>query len=177
MKKTVTVILLILIFLIIYLLQCNFFTWFNIAGVMPNLFVIFILIIGLFAGETSGIIAGILLGLSLDLFIGSNIGISGVMLGLVGFLGGYLDKSFSKDSRVTMILMMVLCTCLYELGSYAFHHFVNHANIPMAIFVKRLLLENLYHIILTIILYPMIVKLGYKLEKTFKDNKILTRYF
>ena len=37
--------------------------------------------------------------------------------------------------------------------------------------------EILFNIILTIILYPIITKLGYRSEKIFKENKILTRYF
>lgn len=158
-------------------MQSNFFTWFNIGGIMPNLLIIFVLVIGLFGGETRGIIFGIIFGLCLDFFVGKSVGISGIMLGLIGFLGGYLDKSFSKDSRITMMLMIVLSTCVYELGSYAFHYFMNNATIPMGIFIKRLLIENFYHVILTIIFYPMIVRLGYKLEKTFKENTILTRYF
>lgn len=48
MKKTITIICLILSFFVIYFLQANFFTWFNIAGIMPNLYVILVLFIGLF---------------------------------------------------------------------------------------------------------------------------------
>ena len=48
MKKTITIICLILSFFVIYFLQANFFTWFNIAGIMPNLYVILELFIGLF---------------------------------------------------------------------------------------------------------------------------------
>lgn len=48
MKKTVTIISIILTFFLIYFLQSNFFTWFNIAGIMPNLYVILVLFIGLF---------------------------------------------------------------------------------------------------------------------------------
>ena len=55
MKKTLNAILLIVIFLIIYLLQSNLFSWFNLAGVKPNLFVVFVLVIGLFLGESRGI--------------------------------------------------------------------------------------------------------------------------
>ena len=70
MKKTWIVICLMLSFLIIYLLQSNFFSWFNIAGIRPNLFVILALTTGLFIGKRAGIIFGILFGLSLDFFIG-----------------------------------------------------------------------------------------------------------
>ena len=87
---------------------------------MPNLFVILVLLIGLFAGESRGVMLGILFGISLDFFIGKSIGISGIMLGIVGFLGGILDKNFSKDSRFTMIIMIVLSTCIYADFTFAF---------------------------------------------------------
>ncbi len=177
MKKGFITFILIIIFLIIYLLQSNLFSWFNLAGVKPNLFIIFIFIIGLFSGESRGITLGIILGISLDFFIGKSIGISGIMLGIIGFLGGYLDKNFSKDSRFTMIIMIIISTCLYEVGSYLFNYIVNNANIELSMFLKILVIENFFNIMITIILYPIIIKLGYKLEKTFKENKILTRYF
>lgn len=177
MKKTIITLMIIITFLIIYLLQSNLFSWFNLAGIKPNLFIILVLMIGLFSGESRGIALGIIFGISLDFFIGKSVGISGIMLGAIGFLGGYLDKNFSKDSRLTMIIMIVLSTCLYEVGSYLFNYFVNDANISLWLFIKMLIIENVFNIIITIILYPMIVKLGYRLEKTYKENKILTRYF
>lgn len=177
MKKTVTTIIMIITFLIVYFLQANLFSWFNLAGIRPNLFVILVLIIGLFAGESRGVMLGILFGISLDFFIGKSIGISGIMLGIVGFLGGFLDKNFSKDSRFTMIIMIIISTCLYEIGSYLFNYFINNATIGIWLFIKILVIENIFNVFVTIILYPLIVKLGYKLEKIFKENKILTRYF
>lgn len=48
MKKTITILCIILIFFLIYFLQANVFTWFNIGGIMPNLYVILVLFIGLF---------------------------------------------------------------------------------------------------------------------------------
>lgn len=177
MKKILTVVLLIAIFLIIYLLQSNFFSWFNLAGIMPNLFIIFILIIGLFSGEERGIVFGIVFGVCLDFFIGKSIGISGIMLGIIGFLGGYLNKNFSKDSRLTMIIMIILSTLLYEIGSYLFNYFINDASISIWTLIRILIIESFYNTIITIILYPLILKFGYKLEKIFKENRILTRYF
>lgn len=177
MKKTWIVICLILSFLIIYLLQSNFFSWFNIAGVKPNLFVILVLMTGLFIGKRAGIIFGILFGLSLDFFIGKSIGISAVMLGIIGFIGGYLDKNFSKDSRITMITMITLTTFLYEIGIITFNYFINEAQIRVLYVIKTLIIELIYNSIVTIIIYPLIMKLGYRIEENFKENRILTRYF
>ncbi len=177
MKKIGIFICLIIIFLIVYLLQVNFFSWFNLSGVMPNLFVIFVLTIGLFSGRRIGIVFGIIFGIMLDFLIGKSIGISGIMLGVTGFLGGYLDKKFSKDSRVTMIIIVSLVTITYEIGNYALNYIVNSVNIDMYFFIKTLLIEIIFNIILAIIFYPTIMKYGYKLEENFKENKILTRYF
>ena len=69
MKKVIINIVLILTFFIIYFLQANFFSWFNIAGIMPNLFVVLALFIGLFTNRTMGTIYGVLTGLILDFVI------------------------------------------------------------------------------------------------------------
>lgn len=177
MKKFTVVICLILSFLIIYLLQVNFFSWFNLAGVRPNLFIILVLTIGLFSGKSIGTTFGVLFGIALDFFIGKSIGISAIMLGIVGFLGGYLNKSFSKDSRVTMITMISIATIIYELGIIIFNYFINQAQISFWYATETLIIELIYNSILTIIIYPLIMKFGYRIEENFKENRILTRYF
>ena len=177
MKKIAISICLILSFFIIYLLQVNFFCWFNLAGVKPNLFVILVLTIGLFSGRTIGTTYGILFGLSLDFFVGKSIGVSALMLGIIGFLGGYLEKSFSKDSRITMITMVSIATVLYELGINIFNYFVNDSVISMLYIIKTLIIELVFNSSLTIIIYPIIMKFGYRIEENFKENRILTRYF
>lgn len=73
MKKTIIFVVLFIVFILIYFLQMNFFNWFTIAGIMPNLFIILILVIGLFAGRIPGITCGIVAGLLLDFFIGKNV--------------------------------------------------------------------------------------------------------
>ena len=124
-----------------------------------------------------GAILGMFFGISLDFFIGKSIGISGIMLGIIGFLGGYLDKSFSKDSRITMIMMISLSTIIYELGLYMFNYFINDFYISIIYLIRTLLIELIFNAFITIIIYPIIIKVGYKIEENFKVNKILTRYF
>ena len=177
MKKVVSIVILIISFFIIYFIQSNFFTWFTIAGVEPNLFVIFILFIGLFAGKKLGIVLGIIFGFYIDVIIGRQIGISGIMLGIIGLLGEYLDKNFSKESRVTIMLMMAASTVIYEVGCYIFNLITLDMNLEIISFIRILCLEVIYNLILVIILYPLIQKLGHALEEVFKTKNILTRYF
>lgn len=177
MKKTIINIILVIIALFIYFLHANFFNWFNIAGIMPNVFVIFILFIGLFASTKMGSIYGIVLGFILDCIIGTKIGIYAVCLGIIGFLSGTFDKNFSKDSRMTVMLMVLGSTIVFEVIKYILSYFFISANVEILSFIKILVIETLYNIILTIILYPILRKFGYYIENEYKGNTVLTRYF
>ena len=178
MKKAGLIMLIVLLFFVIYFLQSNFFNWFTIYGVKPNLFVILVLIIGLFMGRQYGLCFGIGLGLIMDFLIGRNIGVSSVMLGIVGLIGGYIDKNFSKDSRITVMTVVALTTIIFELGQYIMQSAIlSYELSEINIFAKILLIEMIYNIVLTIILYPLIKKWGYFIEGNFKENNILTKYF
>lgn len=177
MKKAIINIGLILTTILVYILQVNFFNWFNIAGVMPNLFVIVILFIGLFGSKTMGSICGLIIGLLLDLVIGTKVGINMVGLGLIGFLATVFDKNFSKDSRMTIMVMTVVATAIFEVLSYLLNYVFISINVEIFNFIKILAIELTYNLILTIILYPLMQKFGYYIENEYKGNKILTKYF
>lgn len=70
-------------------------------------------------------------------------------------------------------------TIIYETVNYFLNALILDITntIQIKAFVKILLVEVLYNAILTIIFYGGILKLGYMLEKEFKQKNILTRYF
>lgn len=177
MKKTLTIIGLIIIFFLIYFLQVNFFSWFTIAGVKPNLFVIYVLVIGLFAGKKVGCILGILFGLYIDIINGRIVGISAVMLGAIGFLVEYMDKNVSNDNKITMMLIVAANTVLYELSYYIGFIWKLSVTLEIIPFIKILCIEVFFNIMLTIILYPAIQKFGNYLSELFKKKNFLTAYF
>lgn len=177
MKKFISVVLLLVVFLIIYFLQANFFSWFTIASIKPNLFIIYILFIGLFAGKKLGLVLGILFGFFIDVVIGRQIGISGIMLGIIGLIGEYLDKNFSKESRITIMIMIACSTIIYEVGCYIFNIITLEMNIEIISFARILLIEVIYNLLITIIIYPIMQKAGHAIEEIFKTKNILTRYF
>ena len=177
MRKIASVVIIFLAFILIYLLQANFFNWFTIAGVKPNLFVILIVSVGLFAGKYMGVSIGVVAGLLLDFFISKKIGISAIMFGIIGLLGGILDNNFSKDSKLTIIIIIFGTTALYEIGNYVINAFIYNYEVEIVNFAIQLGIEIIYNIILTIILYPLIQRAGNLLENIFKGNRILTRYF
>ena len=162
---------------IIYFLQANFFNWFTISDVMPNLFVIFILFIGLFSNRITGVIYGVVIGAIWDLVIGTQIGINAVGLGVIGFLAATFDKNFSKDSRATNMFMVLGATLIFEILVYILNYMALSTNVEIINFIKILAIEIIYNLIIVIILYPLIQKFGYYIENEYKGNKVLTRYF
>ena len=113
----------------------------------------------------------------MDLLFGMSVGIQAVSLGLIGFLAAAFDKNFSKDSRMTIMLMVLGSTVIVEVLNYLFTYMFEEINVEIFSFVKILVLEVIFNLLLTIILYPLIRKFGYEIENEYKGNKILTRYF
>lgn len=177
MKKILIHLTLIIICIILYLLQTIFFTNFTIAGVMPNLFVIFMLYIGLYMGRSMGIIYGIMYGIFIDLWMGKSLGITSVCLAIVGLLGGVFDKNFSKDSRITVLLMGAITTIIYEVAFCIVQYVIIETNVEILTFIKILSIEVIYNMLLIIIFYPLMKITGYEIENEIKGDKILTRYF
>lgn len=177
MRKTVIALGLILIFFIVFFLQANIFSSFTIAGITPNLFVIYVLFIGLFANQFFGISLGVLFGLMLDFVYGKVIGTTAVMLCVIGYLGSYFDKNFSKENKLTIIMMVAGATVIYEFGLYFLNSLILNFDREYFAFLKIVLIETLYNSLLSIIFYPLIQKTGYLVDRTYKKNNILTRYF
>lgn len=177
MKKFKSILIIILLFIIIYFLQCNFFSWFNIAGIMPNLYVVLVLFIGLFIGKKIGVVSGIIIGLILDNLFGRDFGITSILLGVVGLAAEFLDKRYSKDSRITIVIMSIAATVFFEVAKYAICYFMHNVELEIMEFIRILLIENLFNSLLIIIVYAGMKRLGYYLEDGFKIKKFATRYF
>lgn len=177
MKKFLINVILIVIGFLIYFLQSNFFSWFSIAGVKPNLFVIYILFIGLFGNRSMGVIYGAILGIFLDLIFNEKVGQNLFGLVLIGIVATLFDKNFSKDSRITIMFMVFGTTIIFEVITYFINYIIYSINVEILSFIKILVVEVIYNILVTIIMYPAIQKFGYYIENEYKGNKILTRYF
>ena len=177
MRKFLINVILILLIFVIYFLQSNFFNWFTIAGIKPNLFVIYILFIGLFGNRSMGIIYGALSGTLLDLLIEERVGVNLIGLMLIGLIATIFSKNFSKDSRITIMLMTFGSTIIFEVITYFLNYVLFSINVEVFRFISILLVEAIYNVILIIILYPLIQKFGYYIENEYKGNRILTRYF
>ncbi len=177
MKKVKVIIILVAIYFLIYFLQVNFFNWFNINGVQPNLFVVLVLFVGIFSNERVGQIFGFLTGLYTDFLFSNSIGISAVLYTLIGFSGNTLQKRFPKDNKITIIIMSSITTAIYEIIRVLYRFLFFSSKMDIIAFFYTLAIELAFNALLIIILYPLIHKLGFITNDAFNNNETITKYF
>lgn len=67
-------------------------------------------------------------------------------------------------------------TLICEIIAYIYK-IINGASIEAFTFLKIVVIEIIFNLMIIIIIYPLIRKLGEKLEQVFNEDKILTKYF
>ena len=75
------------------------------------------------------------------------------------------------------MIMVGILTFAFELIVYLLNYFILKINLELLIFIRIVLIEVLYNVLLAIIFYPLLKKLGYYIENEYQEDKILTRYF
>ncbi len=167
-------IILIFVSLIIYFLQSSVFSELTIAGIKPNLFVIFILFIGLFGNNYLSLIFSVICGIWLDSIYAEVIGITPAMFCLIGFMATWFDSLWSKDEKISIVIMVIIATFIFEFGCYFLKSVILDFEMELWAFFKILIVEELYNTLLTIIFFGMIKKLGYAMERKLKRNNMYT---
>lgn len=177
MKKSLAIIGVSVSFLLIYLLQVNFFNWFTIAGIKPNLFVIYVVVISLFTEKKMGAIFGICFGLYIDMINGRVLGIASIMLAVIAFFAELMNKNVTNDTKITMVLIVALSTLIYEIGVYIASIWKLSINVEIFQFIKIVCIETFFNSMLTIIFYPIIQKFGNYLSEIFHKRNFISSYF
>jgi hypothetical protein len=78
---------------------------------------------------------------------------------------------------MTIMLMTIGTTIICELISYLLQIIIFKLEIDLLPFIKIISIETLYNVMLIIIIYPLVIKLGELLEKTFTEKNIFTKYY
>lgn len=103
---------------------------------------------------------------------GEVVGITPAMLCLIGFIATWFDSLWSKDEKISIIIMVILSTFIFELGSYFIKSLIFSFEIEIHVFFKILFWEEIYNVLLTIIFFGMIKKLGYMMERKLKRSNM-----
>ena len=159
MKKILKVIIYILAFFIIYFLGIFLFENLKIAGVKPNIFVIAVIIIGLYMKPGKSFAMGVVCGILIDILNSKAIGITAIGLGVLGYGVSNVEKMFSIESKLSLIIFIIAGTISYESINYILQTIIFESVFEFKRIVEIILLETLYNVLLTIIFYPLCKKI------------------
>lgn len=120
--------------------------------------------------KNGGIGFGFLFGFYIDILNGRVVGISAILFCLIVFLAEYVYKNISNENKATMMLLVASSTLLFESLGYVFYIWKLGVTLELVSFTKILVIEILYNVIITIILYPLIQKGSNVLYDIFKNK-------
>ncbi|MCM1189006.1 MAG: rod shape-determining protein MreD [bacterium] len=147
-----------------FILQCSVFEKIAFADIIPNLMIVLTSSFGFMRGEKDGLVIGFFCGLLSDVFFGGFLGFYALVLMYIGFLNGKFSRIFyPEDIKLPMALIIisdlsygVICYVLLFMlrGRLQFSYYFSHVILP----------EALYTAVVTVFLYPVILKVNGKLE-------------
>ena len=159
-----------LIILISFLLQCTFFQWLALGGISPNLLLVVTSSFGFMRGRKEGMWIGFFSGLLLDLFFGSVIGFYALVYAYIGYVNGFFRKRFFPDDIKLPLILISASDLSYNMLVYFFLFFLRGRFRFGYYFLHIMLPELVYTILVTIVLYFVILKINQKLESIEKRS-------
>lgn len=147
-----------------FILQCSVFTSLSFAGIIPNLMIILTSSFGFMRGEKEGLMIGFFCGLLSDIFFGDFLGFYALVLMYIGFINGKFSRIFYPEDIKLPIALIVISDFSYGILCYVLLFLLRgRFNFPYY-FASVILPEALYTIVVTMFLYPLILKVNEKLE-------------
>ncbi len=142
-----------LISTLIFVFQSTLCEYIKIAGVKPNIMLIFVVSAAFLKGSGSGLLIGIIMGLLHDCYFGQTIGSNLFLYGAIGFIVGCLTDNFNKDNIVAPVIFTFVATLVYNFGVYLFNIILKGYTSFNIYIVWNVLPELIYNTILAFAVY------------------------
>lgn len=151
--------------IICFILQCSVFSSLAFAGIIPNLLIILTSSFGFMRGEKEGLVIGFFCGLLNDIFFGGFLGFYALLMMYIGYLNGKFCKIFYPEDIKLPLVLIVISDLSYGIICYVLT-FMLRSRFQFAYYFTHIILpEVLYTILITLLLYPLILKVNERLER------------
>lgn len=151
--------------LIFYLLQCTLFKTWSLASVSPNLLLILTFAAGFMGGKKNGMYVGFLSGMILDLFYGDVIGFNTLILLYIGYINGMFNKMFYDEEITLPIALLVGSELSYSFIYYIFN-FLLRGRLDMGYYFMHIMLPELaYTVVISVLIYRLLLRLNRRLDE------------
>ncbi len=149
-----------------FMLQCTVFQWLAIGSVSPNLLIVVTAAFGFMRGHKEGLFVGFFCGILIDLMFGSVLGFYALLYMFIGFANGLFRRNFFPDEIVMPITLIAasdfICNLVIYIvmfcfrGRFSFGYYLVHTILP----------ELVYTMVVAIVLYFILLRINQRLEDT-----------
>lgn len=152
--------------LVCFLLQCTVFHAFAFGQIVPNLLIVLTASFGFMRGEKSGLLIGFFCGLLVDIFFGNTIGFYALLYMYTGYMNGKFSGIFYPEDIKLPIALILISDCFYGLVCYVILFLLRSRFDFRYYFMNIILPEIVYTVVVTIFLYPLILRINTGLERS-----------
>ncbi|MBR1770454.1 MAG: rod shape-determining protein MreD [Lachnospiraceae bacterium] len=156
--------------LICFLLETSVFNHFAMGGIVPKLTIILTSAYGFMRGEEEGMCVGFLCGLLCDVFYGDVMGFYALILTYIGYVNGKFSRIFYPEDIKLPIALIIVSDLSYGVLCYILLFLMRGRFDFLYYFTGVILPEALYTIVVTVFLYPIILKINEKLDRREKRS-------
>ncbi|MBR5337327.1 MAG: rod shape-determining protein MreD [Lachnospiraceae bacterium] len=154
----------------IFILQCTLFKALSLAGISPNILVLYTASIGFMRGKKEGMFIGILAGLLTDLFYCDVFGINVLIFMYVGYINGVFNKHFFPED-VRLPLLLIGASDLIYGGAMFLLRFVFRSKLALGdYFLSIMLPETIYTVLFAIIMFKPVYSVISKFDEIEKRS-------
>ena len=169
MKRIIIITILILFS---YLLQVGVFSFFKMAGIMPNIMLILVVTFAVMRGRMEGMLIGFFTGLLLDGFSGDILGYYALIFLFVGYLNGFFQPLIYSNNMMLPLMMILINSLLYDFVIYVFS-FMLRNRLDLKFYAMHVMIpETVYTFFVAIFLYNIFYFINNKLEGVEKRSVI-----
>lgn len=163
-----------LMVVISFFLQCTLMKGIAIGGISPNLLVILCISAGLICGKTCGLFVGFFTGLLVDLFYGYYPGIHAAFYMYLGFASGFFYQIYYDDDIKLPVLLAAAGDFVYNFLVFVLM-FLLQGHTDFFFYLQRVILpEMVYTLALTAFVYQLYYKIIHRFMRVkFKDSDSL----
>ena len=156
----------ILLIIICFLLQTTVFKGLAFGGIVPNLLIVLTAAFGFMRGERTGLLVGFFCGLLADIFFGNVLGLNAMIYMYIGYFNGKFNRIFFPDDIKLPLLLIFLSDLAYGFLYYVTLFLMRGRFQLDYYFLHVILPEIVYTLLMTLLLYPLILRINRGLENS-----------
>lgn len=164
------VIILGILIIVCYVLQVSVFSFFKMAGIIPNIMLILVVSFAIMRGQTEGMLIGFFCGLLIDVFAGEAIGLYALLYLFIGYINGYFHLLFFANNILLPLVLILNNSIIYNLIIYVCMFLLRNKTEFGFYFMHVMMPEVVYTFLVAVFLYNIFLWINRLLEQREKRS-------